>query len=129
MAIASGIEASEALADSLNTIELISYSPNELRYRYNLTTDALTVFSEVFYPEGWDAWLDGDKSQSVDVFRADWVLRAAVLPAGNHELTMRFEPKTITGSAAVSRASSISLIVLLLLVAAGMVYVKKEEKA
>ena len=129
VAIASGIESSEALADSLNTIELISYSPNELRYRYNLTTDALTVFSEVFYPEGWDAWLDGDKSQSVDVFRADWVLRAAVLPAGSHELTMRFEPKTITGSVAVSRASSISLIVLLLLVAAGMVYVKKEEKA
>ncbi len=127
-AIASGIEASEALADSLNTIELISYSPNELRYRYNLTTDALTVFSEVFYPEGWDAWLDGDKSRSVDIFRADWVLRAAVLPAGSHELTMRFEPKTITGSAAVSRASSISLIVLLLLVAAGMVCVKKEEK-
>ncbi len=127
-AIASGIETSEALADSLNTIELISYSPNELRYRYNLTTDALTVFSEVFYPEGWDAWLDGDKSRSVDIFRADWVLRAAVLPAGSHELTMRFEPKTITGSAAVSRASSISLIVLLLLVAAGMVCVKKEEK-
>ena len=117
-----------AVADSLNTIELISYSPNELRYRYNLTTDALTVFSEVFYPEGWDAWLDGDKSQSVEVFRADWVLRAAMLPSGSHELTMRFEPKTITESVAVSRASSISLIVLLLLVAAGIVYVRKEEK-
>ena len=127
VAIASGIESSEALADSSNTIRLVSYSPNELRYEYNLTRDALTVFSEVFYPEGWDAWLDGDRSQSVDVFRADWVLRAAVLPSGNHTLTMRFEPQTIRGSVAVSRASSISIIVLLILVVAGMVYVRKEE--
>jgi uncharacterized membrane protein len=126
-AIVSGIETSKALADSSNTIRLVSYSPNELRYEYNLTTEALTVFSEVFYPEGWDAWLDGDRSQSVDVFRADWVLRAAVLPAGKHELTMRFEPQTIRGSVAISRASSISIIVLLILVVAGMVYVRKEE--
>ena len=127
-AIASGIESSEALSDSLNTIELISYSPNELRYRYNLTRDALTVFSEVFYPEGWDAWLDGDRSQSVDIFRADWVLRAAVLPAGSHELTMRYEPQTIRSSAAISRASSVSLIALLLLVLAGTALNRKREQ-
>jgi len=111
--------AEESLAHSPDTIELIYYSPNELRYSYNLTGDALAVFSEVFYPEGWDAWLDGDPSRSVDVFRADWVLRAAVLPEGSHELTMRFEPQTIRGSVAVSRASSAGLIVLLLLVLAG----------
>ncbi len=106
----------EALADTAGRIELIYYSPNELRYRYDLNRDALAVFSEVFYPEGWDAWLDGDPSRSVDVFRADWVLRAAVLPEGAHELTMRFEPQTIRSSVAVSRASSVGLIVLLLLV-------------
>lgn len=117
---AAGITLSgDDFADSQNSIELIYYSPNELRYRYNLTGDALAVFSEVFYPEGWDAWLDGDPSRSVDVFRADWVLRAAVLPEGSHELTMRFEPQTIRGSVAVSRASSAGLIVLLLLVLAG----------
>ena len=63
------------------------------------------------------------------MLRADWILRAAVLPAGQHELVMRFDPRSVSQSIAVSRASSIAIILLLLLSVAGVVVfpAKKEE--
>ena len=108
---------------------MTSYAPNELHFRYNTSADRLTVFSEVYYPDGWHAWL-ADTGEDVPVLRADWILRAAVLPAGGHELVMRFDPRSVSVSAAVSRASSISIIVLLLLAAAGSIVLpgRKEEE-
>ena len=94
-------------------ISLTSYTPNELTYTYSAPEEALAVFSEIYYP-GWNAWLDADRTQSVEVLRADWTLRAAVLPAGEHTLTMRFEPTSYKTGERVSRASSALLILLLL---------------
>ena len=87
------------------------------------------MFSEVYYPEGWHASL-ADTGEEIPVLRADWILRAAVLPAGEHDIVMRFDPPSITKSVTISRASSIGLIILLLLAAANAVAVsvrKKEE--
>ena len=117
-----------------DVIEMTKYSPNELRYHYRISEERLAVFSEVFYPEGWHAWIadtpestpDFSASASVKahaaaagidvpVLRADWILRAAVLPAGEHDLIMRFDPTTNRVSASISRVSSILLIMLLLL--------------
>ena len=111
-----------------DTIVMTSYAPNELHFRYNTASDRLAVFSEVYYPEGWHAWL-ADTEEEVPVLRADWILRAAVLPAGQHELVMRFDPRSVSQSIAVSRASSIAIILLLLLSVAGVVVfpAKKEE--
>ena len=106
-----------------DTISMTSYAPNELHFRYSISGDRMAVFSEVYYPEGWHAWL-ADTGAEVPVLRADWILRAAVLPAGDHELVMRFDPKSVSGSAAVSRASSITIILLLLLAAAGVMVFK-----
>ena len=106
-----------------DTISMTSYAPNELHFRYSSSGDRMAVFSEVYYPEGWHAWL-ADTGAEVPVLRADWILRAAVLPAGDHELVMRFDPKSVSGSAAVSRASSITIILLLLLAAAGVMVFK-----
>ena len=110
-----------------DTIVMTLYSPNELHFSYRSEGDRLAVFSEVYYPEGWNAWLS-DTGAEVPVLRADWILRAAVLPAGEHELVMRFEPRSITASVAVSRASSIGIIVLLLLAAAGAVVLPGRNK-
>lgn len=110
-----------------DTIVLCSYAPNELHYVYSCENPRLTVFSEVFYPEGWHAWL-ADTGEEVEVFRADWILRAAVLPAGEHELVMRFDPKSYKDSAALSLASSIALIIFLILAVAGIFYTEKKEK-
>ena len=109
---------SEGEAGVEKSITLTAYTPNELTYSYDTPEEALAVFSEVYYP-GWKAWLDGDRSKSVDVLRADWTLRAAILPAGQHTLSMRFEPSSYKTGANVSRAASILLILLLLGSAAG----------
>ena len=95
-------------------IRLTEYTPNRLTYEYSAENDALAVFSEVFYDGGWKAWLDGDKSKRVDVFAADWILRAAVLPKGEHTLTMSFEPSSYRTGKAVSLASSLLLLLVLL---------------
>ena len=106
-----------APADSADVIVLTSYAPNELRYHYSAAADRLAVFSEIYYPDGWKAAVDG---APVEILRADWTLRAAALPAGEHDLVMRFEPDSYRIGANVSRASSITLILLLLLSVAGL---------
>ena len=95
-----------------DTIEMESYAPNALRYRYKAAADRLAVFSEIYYPNGWTATVDGEP---LELFRADWTLRAALLPAGEHTVEMRFDPPSYRVGAAVSRASSIPLILISLL--------------
>ena len=94
-----------------DSIAMTSYAPNKLVYRYSAATDRLAVFSEIYYPDGWTATVDG---QPLGLLRADWTLRAALLPAGEHEVTMTFLPESYRTGAAVSRASSIALLLLLL---------------
>ena len=100
-----------------DTIVLSSYAPNELRYYYSAAGDRLAVLSEIYYPNGWKATVDG---APVEVQRADWTLRAVQLPAGEHDLVMRFEPDSYRIGANISRASSITLILLLLLSIGGL---------
>ena len=104
-------------ADTSDVITLTSYAPNELRYRYTASAERLAVFSEIYYPDGWKARVDDAPAQ---VLRADWTLRAMVLPAGEHEVVMRFAPDSYRIGAAVSRASSLTLILLLLLSVGGL---------
>jgi hypothetical protein len=95
--------------DSSRTIELSSYKANELVYRYSCSSDQLAVFSEIFYPKGWNAYLDGEIT---DHFRANYILRSMVLPGGDHELVFRFEPESYFVGNKVSLAGSILLLIL-----------------
>ncbi len=117
----------EAVSDADTTaadhIEMTYYSPDELRYKYSTATDRATIFSEVYYADGWTAQVDG---KDIDLFRADWILRGAVLPAGEHELVMKFEPKVYSLSENISRATSATLVILLLL-SIGTLFLKKKE--
>ena len=106
-------------------IEMTSYAPNKLVYEYTAASDRLAVFSEIYYPDGWHATVDGEP---VDVIRADWTFRAALLPAGEHEVVMTFLPDSYRKGAAVSRATSIGLLLLLLL-SLGMAFVPCKKKA
>ena len=103
------------------SIGLTSYAPNELHYRYSAASDRLAVFSEIYYPDGWHATVDG---QPVDLVRADWTLRAALLPAGEHEVVMTFLPSSYSIGATVSAIASIGLL-LLLLMAVGKSFIRK----
>ena len=106
------------------TIEMTSYTPNEVRYRYSTPQDRVAVFSEVFYPNGWTATVDG---QPLTIFRADWTLRGALLPAGDHEVVMRFAPQSYKTGATVSLIASL-LLLLMLAAAIGLgIFRKKGE--
>ena len=94
------------------TINLDSYKPNYLKYTSNSNNDGLAVFSEIYYSDGWNAYIDGEKSE---YFRANYVLRAMKIPAGNHIIEFKFEPSAYLNGEKISLASSISLLLLLFL--------------
>lgn len=114
-----------------DTVYMTSYAPNELRYHYRSSADRAVVFSEIYYPDGWTLTLADNAGEasgnSLKLFRADWTLRGAVLPAGEHDMVMRFEPASYRISSDISRASSVLLIILILLSAGGMWYLKEER--
>ena len=118
------------------SIILTHYAPNELHYSYSSGSDRLAVFSEIYYPKGWKAWIEPtgaygkvenghykptSGAQNLDILRADWILRAAVLPAGEGEIIMRFEPESYQIGENISRACSITLIILLILAICGII--------
>ncbi len=96
---------------------LTHYAPNELRYKYSSARGGKLIFSEVYYPAGWRLTLDGGE-ETLDIKPEGKVLRAAEVPAGEHSLTMRFDPPSYAAGERVSRASSIIIIVVVLLSAA-----------
>lgn len=108
------------------SIEMTEYAPNQVTYRYTSTEDIPVIFSEVYYADGWKAWIDG--GQEVDLFRADWTLRGAILPKGEHTFVMRFAPDSYRISSNISRASSIMLILLLLISAGAEVFVTRKSE-
>lgn len=71
------------------TIQLVDYRPNQLKYEFDSSKDEMVVFSEIWTKKGWTMWIDGVESP---LLRADYILRAAVVPAGQHEIVMRYEP-------------------------------------
>lgn len=110
-----------------DTIALTFYSPKELRYHYKSVTARPAIFSEIYYKDGWKATLDNAEHTQIDLFNANWTLRGAILPAGEHDLIMRFEPTSYNIGRALSVAGS-TLLLLLLLISAIRVRTKKVKK-
>ena len=107
-----------------SSIVLTNYSPDELKYRYNATQAGLVVFSEIYYAEGWQAFIDGKPAPHL---RVDYVLRALQVPAGAHAIEFRFEPKAFAVGNGVSLGSSI--VLLLMLVGAGVYVARRKPSA
>lgn len=93
------------------SIKMRSYAPNKLSYQFQSKTDQLVVFSEIYYKKGWKAFLDGNE---VPFIRANYVLRAMEVPAGNHVIEFSFEPAVWVVGERVSLAGSLLLILLAL---------------
>ncbi|MDP4289988.1 MAG: YfhO family protein [Bacteroidota bacterium] len=96
--------------DTTGTIQLKKYAPNDLVYESKSKTDQLAVFSEIYYAKGWNASIDG---KPAPYLRANYVLRAMVVPAGNHTIEYKFEPRSYILGTKLSLASSILLLLLL----------------
>ena len=76
--------------------------------------NGIAIFSEIYYSKGWNAYIDGELKPH---FRANYVLRGMMIPAGNHVVEFKFEPSTYIVGETVSFASSIILLLLLAFVA------------
>lgn len=96
--------------DTNGFIRLTSYHPDHMTYEYSSGKDALAVFSEIYYKHGWNAYVDG---QQVPYFRANYLLRAAQLPGGNHKLEFKFEPASYYTGEIISLIASIILVLAL----------------
>ena len=88
-------------------IKLTNYNPDHLTYEYSTAKDVIAVFSEIYYNKGWKMYIDGVEKP---YFRADYVLRAAQLEAGNHKLEFIFHPTSYYTGEKISLAGSILLV-------------------
>ena len=97
--------------DSSASIKLKSCLPNHMVYNSKSNTQQIAVFSEIYYPKGWNAYIDGKKTS---YFSTNYLLRAMRVPAGEHTIEFKFEPQSYYIGEKISIASSILLIVLLI---------------
>ena len=100
----------QIVADTTATIQLTSYSPTRLEYKASTNTDQIAVFSEIYYPHGWKATVDG---KEVDVLKANYVLRALPISKGQHDIVFFYEPQVIATGKTVMLVSNILLIAVI----------------
>ena len=103
-------------------ISLKSYAPNKLVYSSSSNSEQLAVFSEIYYPKGWIASIDGKEAP---YFRANYVLRSMVIPAGSHEIVFEFKPATYKKGNNIAFASS----ALLLLAFGGFIFLEYKKRS
>ncbi len=108
--------------DSAATIKIEEYQPNYIRYNTNNTEEGFAVFSEIYYPDGWYATIDG---KPVSFKRVNYILRGMKVPAGEHIIEFKFDPVVVKTGSSISLASSALLAILLL---AGVFYEFKKRK-
>lgn len=116
---------SEALqADSTATVQLTDYEANRLAYKVSSKQGGVVVFSEVYYP-GWTCTIDGEPAE---IARANYVLRAVRVPAGQHEVVMTFDPQTVHITEAIAYGALGLLVVLIAVWAVLNLRRKKEQE-
>ena len=107
--------------DSTATIKLVKYDVTELIYQSKSSKEQFAVFSEIYYKDGWNAYVDGELTPH---FRVNYVLRGMKIPAGEHKVEFKFEPKVIQQGGLISL---FSYIILILASSIGFVYCKKKK--
>lgn len=107
--------------DTTGTIKLIDYKPNRLVYKTDAISQKVAVFSEIYYPKGWNVTVDG---KPYNHFRADYILRAMIVPEGSHEIVFSFQPKMYSIGKKIDFASSL----LILLAFAGWIGYEFKKK-
>lgn len=109
-------------ADSTAFLDLTKYQANELEFKTQSKTPQLAVLSEIYYPKGWKMFVD---EKEVPYIKADYLLRAVFVPAGNHTVKMLFEPEVITKGKTISLIA-FGLFVLLSILGIFWLYRKYE---
>lgn len=107
--------------DATASIQLLNYDVTELTYQSNTQKEQFAVFSEIYYKDGWNAYVDG---KLMPHYSINYVLRGMIIPAGNHKIEFKFEPKVIQTGGFISLAS----YGVLVLIAIGGLYYEKKNK-
>jgi hypothetical protein len=106
--------------DSLAQIKLMEYKPNYVKYTSENTNKGLAVFSEIYYPKGWIATIDGKEAS---IFRTNYTLRGLEIPAGKHTIEFKFEPQVIITGGTIVLMSGLGM---LLLIGGGIYFERKK---
>ncbi len=109
--------------DSSASIKLKQNLNDKIDYTFHSRTPQFAVLSEVYYPLGWNAFIDGQKA---DYVKTDYVLRGMFIPAGNHEIEFRFEPKSYTTGRTITIISN-SLVFIAIIVAFVMYFRRRRR--
>lgn len=112
-----------APGDESDEIRLTSYAPDELKFAYKLKSDRVAIFSEVYFPWGWNAEVNGAE---MPLARVDYILRAMRLPAGAGEIVMTFRPQSVRTTDIVATVAVV--IIYLLLIGSLVVYLRRRGK-
>ncbi len=112
----------EGYKDSLSSIQLKSYEPNRLVYETNNAKDGIAVFSEIYYPDGWQVTIDG---KPADIARANYILRTMYVPAGKHTIEMRFDPTSLH----ITESIAYGALALLLIGIIAVVLIAKKKQS
>lgn len=107
--------------DSLASIQLKSYKPNELKYISKNTNKGFAVFSEIYYANGWQALVDG---VSTPILKTNYALRGIEIPSGNHSITFKFESQVVKTGSTITLIASILFVILSVF---GIRYIIKES--
>lgn len=110
--------------DSLAHIELVDYRPDHIKYRSSNANDGFAVFSEMHYPSGWNAFIDGEEQPH---YKVDYALRGMKVPAGEHEIEFKFEPEVVETGSQIALISSI-LLGLIIVGGFGYTFIPKKSK-
>ena len=97
----------DLLVSEENTIVQTEYRPNKLTYKASIVNQQFAVFSEIWYPKGWVATIDGKETE---IIRVNYVLRGLSIPPGDHTIVFSFEPPGYQAANIVSFASSLVLL-------------------
>lgn len=108
--------------DSTATIELVQHQPNHLTYEASTKSPQMAVFSEVYYPEGWNAYINGKPAEYI---RVNYVLRGMKVPAGNNKIEFKFEAAVVKKGSSIALGSSMLLVLILL---GGLFFTFKKKK-
>jgi uncharacterized membrane protein YfhO len=90
---------------------LVKYTNDEIEYNTNNSSGGFVVLSEVYYPAGWNAYIDGKQT---DIVKTNYFMRGIVVPQGKHTIKLTFEPEAVKRGMNISYLSSWLLIILVL---------------
>jgi hypothetical protein len=107
-------------------VEFKSYLPNELKYKLKSNEKQFLVLSEVYYPDGWNAYLDGEE---IDIHRINYLLRGLEIPLGDHELVLKFEVPKFKTANNIALIGSLILILLIVVSFIGDFVLNNQAKA